>query len=501
MCAIPQYTGFYHSFLNLGAANARTHFEFVEHLKNCLERGSWQSSLWDVAKAIYNLVKKIFTNPKRYDNFETIKVVCTPKSRLSCPLMRFDFCYLFKTVRFTGIFDGQMIRQALRSNRQYSDSDFCVTANYEAVGGLTNPGRTPFTSKGDDYRELRKYLRPNLKKEVLYARKDLPCQLHELTQETLHKMVNAEDGFVKDVTEATFSLPSKVIQCLLFGRIIPGLHEKMWDMLLLIKKLFRHVGRQSDAEAIKGSADYNFLICLMIQIIQKPREYPGLLSQMAQERNDFGDLMFNHDDLFATLIFMLIAGEDTLSAAMTSTFYELGQHPDVQAVLFELLKPFYKEHEVIDLHTLDNIPYLDHVLKEILRLHPSLPILNRCVHPDKSVSLAFPGESKRCPIQNNRFLLLYLFNANRDSSYWEEAESFNPDRWKVKTKNQLLTFGPGPNSCLGEWLAKIELKALIYYALREFRFETVEQVRWDAVVTLTPSKPVSIRIKSHDAVC
>lgn len=86
---------------------------------------------------------------------------------------------------------------------------------------------------------------------------------------------------------------------------------------------------------------------------------------------------------------MVFAGLDTTTSALARCVYLLAQHPRVQARLRSEIRDAMKSSEQGDgeiLSTelphdvLTNLPFLDGVVKETLRLFPSLPILGRqCV--------------------------------------------------------------------------------------------------------------------------
>lgn len=56
------------------------------------------------------------------------------------------------------------------------------------------------------------------------------------------------------------------------------------------------------------------------------------------------------------------------------TCYELATRPDVQEKLYqELLKAFPDPNEPLELEKLENLPYLDGVCREGLRIHAPIP--------------------------------------------------------------------------------------------------------------------------------
>jgi cytochrome P450 len=71
------------------------------------------------------------------------------------------------------------------------------------------------------------------------------------------------------------------------------------------------------------------------------------------------------------------------------------------------------------------------------------------------------------PIRRGQSLFLALCNMNTDSRYWHHADStqFVPERFLAEDKNHhpyaLVTFGGGYRACLGQDLARFELKLMI----------------------------------------
>jgi cytochrome P450 family 12 len=68
---------------------------------------------------------------------------------------------------------------------------------------------------------------------------------------------------------------------------------------------------------------------------------------------------------------MIGAGVDTTSAALSFTLYNLAKHPDKQEILRqEILKILPTKDSVLDVKSLDNVPYLRAVIKESFRIYP-----------------------------------------------------------------------------------------------------------------------------------
>lgn len=76
-------------------------------------------------------------------------------------------------------------------------------------------------------------------------------------------------------------------------------------------------------------------------------------------------------------------GHDTTTTAISWTLLLLGNHPDVQdAVRAELESIFKHEQRAISLKDLGQMKLLERVIKESLRLYPSVTIISRLLDED-----------------------------------------------------------------------------------------------------------------------
>lgn len=91
-------------------------------------------------------------------------------------------------------------------------------------------------------------------------------------------------------------------------------------------------------------------------------------------------------DLF--LICLLNQGHDTTTATIEFLLYNLARFPDVQQKVFEEARRVFGDHqkERITTKKLNELKYLDLVLKETLRLFPAVPFIGR--HASEDVVLS-----------------------------------------------------------------------------------------------------------------
>lgn len=84
----------------------------------------------------------------------------------------------------------------------------------------------------------------------------------------------------------------------------------------------------------------------------------------------------------------------------------LAMHPDVQDRLFEELRSvFDSQNEETTYDHLQRLTYLDRILKEVMRLFPSAPLIARVTRADIPLS--------NCTAPKGTFIMMSIFNMHR----------------------------------------------------------------------------------------
>uniref|UniRef100_A0A0K8T0R3 Cytochrome P450 4C1 n=1 Tax=Lygus hesperus TaxID=30085 RepID=A0A0K8T0R3_LYGHE len=119
----------------------------------------------------------------------------------------------------------------------------------------------------------------------------------------------------------------------------------------------------------------------------------------------------------------LFEGHDTTAALIEFALFELGQNPDVQELAYEeQLSIFGEDEREATLADLQNMNYLDRVIKECLRLYPSVPYMSRKIAEDVPLK-----DSLTIPAGSNVVITPYFMH--RNPKYFPDPEKFDPDRF------------------------------------------------------------------------
>ena len=102
-----------------------------------------------------------------------------------------------------------------------------------------------------------------------------------------------------------------------------------------------------------------------------------MLDVLVSIKDEEGNPRFSADEVTGMFISLMFAGHHTSSGTSAWTLIELIRHPEAYAEVLTELEELYSDGQEVSFHALRQIPKLDNVVKETLRLHPPLIILMR----------------------------------------------------------------------------------------------------------------------------
>lgn len=169
------------------------------------------------------------------------------------------------------------------------------------------------------------------------------------------------------------------------------------------------------------------------------------------------DSFLNSNSIFFQDLYS--GGTDTTAMTIEWALAELINHPDaMEKAVQEIVSAVTgKNNRLVAESDIANLPYLQAVVKETLRLHPASPIIHRQSSEDCSV------EGYHIPAKTRLFLNVWAIN--RSPEHWEKPHEFKPERFlneEGRMKGQLdvrgqhfhyMPFGSGRRSCPGISLA------------------------------------------------
>jgi cytochrome P450 len=192
------------------------------------------------------------------------------------------------------------------------------------------------------------------------------------------------------------------------------------------------------------------------------------------------------DDLRDELLTLLLAGHETTAIALAWSLYWLHRNPESLARVHAELDSVARDASA---EAFVQLPYLDAVCSETLRLHPIVPdIARRLRRPFEFMGYSLPaGVSIGVGIT-----ALHTHRAT-----YPDAERFRPERFLERKFSpfEWAPFGGGARRCLGAAFAQFEMKIVLGTLLGAYRFrlDEADEVRpARRSITMGPSTGVQL---------
>ncbi|KAI4383506.1 hypothetical protein MLD38_009337 [Melastoma candidum] len=182
-----------------------------------------------------------------------------------------------------------------------------------------------------------------------------------------------------------------------------------------------------------------------------------------------------------TILNLMIAGRDTTGSALTWFFYNLSEHPTVEAKIIEEIRSLIPDIGKSNLRafeekaTLNKMVYLHAALCESLRLYPPVPFQ----HKSPTVPDILPSGHQ---VNSDTRILFHVYSMGRMKSIWgEDSSMFRPERWisdrgmiKHEPSYKFLSFNAGPRTCLGKEVAFTQMKTVVAAILHSYEVHVMK---------------------------
>ncbi|KAH8294483.1 hypothetical protein KR018_012295 [Drosophila ironensis] len=202
-----------------------------------------------------------------------------------------------------------------------------------------------------------------------------------------------------------------------------------------------------------------------------------------------------NEDIREEVNTFMFEGHDTTTSSISFTCYLLARHPEVQARVFQEIRDVIGDDKSVpvNMKILGELKYLEMVIKESLRLYPSVPMIGRHITHDTVL------DGKLIPA--NTDVLILIYHAQRDPDYFPEPEKFLPERFSLERKGEIdpfayTPFSAGPRNCIGQKFAMLEMKSTISKLVRHFELLPLgEEVRPVLNVILRSTTGINVGLK------
>uniref|UniRef100_A0A1I8Q5D4 Cytochrome P450 n=1 Tax=Stomoxys calcitrans TaxID=35570 RepID=A0A1I8Q5D4_STOCA len=131
----------------------------------------------------------------------------------------------------------------------------------------------------------------------------------------------------------------------------------------------------------------------------------------------------------------MFAGFDTSASTMSSALLELAKHPDVQNKLrTEIEHAICQNNDKLSYEALNNLKYLDMVVREALRMYPALAITEREHSADNKGNLFSLKPYFDYNLPDGMAVMISISGMHYDPKHWPNPNVFDPDRFSMKNR-------------------------------------------------------------------
>ncbi|KAJ4960684.1 hypothetical protein NE237_020594 [Protea cynaroides] len=220
----------------------------------------------------------------------------------------------------------------------------------------------------------------------------------------------------------------------------------------------------------------------------------GLLRRVIAERREEGECRMRDDflsvllklpkeeqltdsDMVSVLWEMIFRGMDVVAILLEWIMARLVLHPDIQAkAQAEINACIGGQHRPVRDSDIPNLPYLQAIVKEVLRLHPPGPLLSwaRLATHDVHVGKFLVPEGTTA--------IVNMWAISHDKSIWKDPWAFKPERFIEEDVSimgsdlRLAPFGSGRRVCPGKALGLATVHLWLGRLLQNFTWLPAQPV-------------------------
>ncbi|KAL0267118.1 UNVERIFIED_CONTAM: hypothetical protein PYX00_009473 [Menopon gallinae] len=304
----------------------------------------------------------------------------------------------------------------------------------------------------------------------------LLCALDVICETAMGTSVNAQIGGEKEYVKATI----RMSQIFLERQFTPWYYRPFlfnmfpigWEQKRLLKILHgftekvirerRETYRKEKMNRKDDDEDANLYLGEKEKI-----SFLDLLIKISETENSLTETEIREEvDTF------MFEGHDTTAAAMSWTLFELGHHPEIQERAYlEQCEIFQGSSRDATSADLQNMKYLDRVIKEALRLYPSVPVIARKLEKDITIRGYTLPKGTNVPA--------FIYYIHRDPKNFPDPLKFDPDRFltdQIQKRHPYayIPFSAGSRNCIGQKFAEMEEKVILSSIIRNFEFKSLD---------------------------
>ncbi|XP_062117601.1 cytochrome P450 93A3-like [Humulus lupulus] len=303
--------------------------------------------------------------------------------------------------------------------------------------------------------------------------------------ENIKELVKERNQLVGRFNLSDFFWFCKTWDLLGFEKKGKGFHEKFDSM---IEKI---ITEHEEARNVRKGRDD----------IQK--DLLDILLDIAEDEDNKSDIRLGRDNIKAFILDIFVAGTGTSAITIEWALAELINHPNIMKKAIEEIDSIVGKARLVEESDIVDLPYIQAITKETLRLHPAGPLILRESTENCTINGYYIPKKTRVYINS--------WAIGRDLKYWENPLEFKPERFlsedgsgiinhlDVRGQNfNLLPFGSGRRGCPGTSLALLIIQTSLACMIQCFEWRIFEGLNDKVDVEEGPGLTL---VRAHPLIC
>lgn len=211
-------------------------------------------------------------------------------------------------------------------------------------------------------------------------------------------------------------------------------------------------------------------------------------------KDEHGNFKRSEDYILGEAKNFFVAGHETTGNAISWTLLSMLQNGYVLIKVLEEINKVIGD-QTPTFESIEQLPYLDMVIQEGLRLYPPIWFFTRsAIEQDELNGYKIPANSN---------VNIITFLVHRHPKYWPNPHHFYPERFspeasRDRPKCAYLPFGVGPRVCIGRQFATMTMKMILVMLLQRYNFKLPHEdyhAKLEPLITLKAVKGIRLKVE------
>ncbi|RDD39472.1 Cytochrome P450 3A24 [Trichoplax sp. H2] len=386
---------------------------------------------------------------------------------------------------------------------------------YPLVDGIEPFDKTLLELKGTDWKRVRNILLPTFSASKLKSIMPFIDRAGDRLVATILKA--DEEGQSIDLWRTCGKFTMEVILATAFGiefeskeqeKKLTNAARALFDtspgplqfLLIFAPPLFRVLEPKLGGQFM-NSTYYLMKTCKQVIKERRRNMAQGIACRrdILQQMLEAGDSdKLNDKEVVSQALIFLAAGYETTANTLAFATYSLATNPEIQQRVFDEISDKLSENDSLDYDSVGDLPYLEMVIAETLRMYPPIFLANRSIKEDMEID--------GLQVSKEAMIGIPVYAIHHNPKIWPEPEQFRPERFTSEEKSKrdpctYLPFGNGPRNCIGMRLAMLEVKLAIVKILQKVELivtkETDVPLQLKCGSTLSPANGVYVGFRKR----